>query len=142
MGTQTMLDRDTLQRRLLLCLLAGPNTGLKRVCTTMTGDQFHELLYVRRRIHPDALATPWPAGNAIFRIRAPISGVKARPRASDSKRLAPGTDLLTEWHVRYGRPGIGVLACRSAQSVYSQLKTVSSSEVAAMLGDFYAMGRR
>jgi TnpA family transposase len=140
MGTRTMLDRDTLQRRLLLCLFGlGTNTGLKRVCTTMTGDQFHDLLYVRRRyLHPDALRNAIAhVANAIFRIRAPhIWGEGTTACASDSKQFGTwDQNLLTEWHVRYGRPGIMVYWHVEKRSVciYSQLKTVSSSEVAAMI---------
>lgn len=79
MGTRTMLDRDTLQRRLLLCLFGmGTNTGLKRVCTTMTGDQFHELLYIRRRyLHPDALRNAIAhVANAIFRFCLPHASLR------------------------------------------------------------------
>ena len=135
-----MLDRATLQRRLLLCLFGlGTNTGLKRVCTTMTGDQFHELLYVRRRyLHPDALRHAIAhVANAIFHIRAPhIWGEGTTACASDSKQFGTwDQNLLTEWHVRYGRPGVMVYWHVEKRSVgiYSQLKTVSSSEVAARL---------
>lgn len=45
-----MLDRDTLQRRLLLCLHAlGTNTGLRRVLNDDSKDTYKELLYTRRR---------------------------------------------------------------------------------------------
>ncbi|MEE9147348.1 MAG: DUF4158 domain-containing protein, partial [Candidatus Tectomicrobia bacterium] len=56
-GIRSALDDETLQRRLLLCLFGlGSNAGLKRVCATPPGEQYHDLLYVRRRyLHPDAL---------------------------------------------------------------------------------------
>jgi TnpA family transposase len=147
MGTRTMLDRDTLQRRLLLCLFGmGTNTGLKRVCTTMTGDQFHVVLYVRRRyLHPEALRNAIArVAKAIVRIRAPhIWGEGTTACASDSKPFGTRDQhLLTEWHVRYGRPGIMVYWHVEKRSVciYSQLKTVSSSEVAAMLEGLFRHG--
>src|SRR5215475_4098329 len=140
MGTRTMLDRDTLQRRLLLYLFGlGTNTGLKRVCTTMTGDPFHDLLYVRRRyLHPDALRnTIAHVANAIFRIRAPhIWGEGTTACASDSKRFgAWDQNLLTEWHVRYGGRGVMIYwhVEKSSVCIYSQLKSPSSSEVSSMI---------
>ena len=55
-GIRSALDDETLQRRLLLCLFGlGSNAGLKRACATPPGEQYHDLLYVRRRyLHPDA----------------------------------------------------------------------------------------
>jgi TnpA family transposase len=42
---------------------------------------------------------------------------------------------MTEWHARYGKPGIMVYwhVERKSACIYSQLKTCSSSEVAAMI---------
>ena len=42
---------------------------------------------------------------------------------------------MTEWHVRYGRPGIMIYRHteRKSACIYSQLKTCSSSEVTAMI---------
>jgi TnpA family transposase len=139
-GARTGLDRQTLQRRLLLCLFGlGTNAGLKRVCTTTPEDEYHELLYVRRRyLHPDALRNAIAhVANAIFRIRAPhIWGEGTTACASDAKQFgAWDQNLLTEWHVRYGGRGVMVYwhVEKRAVCIYSQLKTVSSSEVAAML---------
>lgn len=69
-----MLRRDTLQKRLLLCLYGlGTNTGLKRVNTGINEENYQDLLYVRRRfIHKEqlrnAIAT---VVNATFAIRLP-----------------------------------------------------------------------
>ena len=74
LGTREMLRRDTLQKRLLLCLYGlGTNTGLKRVNTGISEENYQDLLYVRRRfIHKEqlrnAIAT---VVNAIFEIRLP-----------------------------------------------------------------------
>ena len=139
-GTRTALDRASLQRRLLLCLFGlGTNTGLKRVCATMPEDAYHELLYVRRHyLHADALRNAIAhVANAIFRIRAAhIWGEGATACASDAKHFgAWDQNLLTEWHLRYGGRGVMVYwhVEKRAVCIYSQLKTVSSSEVATML---------
>ena len=139
-GSRLSLDEQTFQRRLLLCLFGlGTNTGLKRVCTTMPEDQYHDLLYVRRRyLHPEALRNALAhVANAIFRIRAPrIWGEGTTACASDAKQFgAWDQNLLTEWHLRYGGRGVMVYwhVEKRAVCIYSQLKTVSSSEVAAML---------
>lgn len=47
--SREVLDRRTLQRRLLLCLYGlGTNTGLKRICAGQSGEDYQDLLYVRR----------------------------------------------------------------------------------------------
>ena len=139
-GTRTALDHASLQRRLLLCLFGlGTNTGLKRVCATMPEDAYHELLYVRRHyLHADALRNAIAhVANAIFRIRAAhIWGEGTTACASDAKHFgAWDQNLLTEWHLRYGGRGVMVYwhVEKRAVCIYSQLKTVSSSEVATML---------
>jgi TnpA family transposase len=139
-GIRMGLEDQTLQRRLLLCLFGlGTNTGLKRVCTTMPEDQYHDLVYVRRRyLHPEALRNALAhVANAIFRIRAArIWGDGTTACASDAKQFgAWDQNLLTEWHLRYGGRGVMVYwhVEKRAVCIYSQLKTVSSSEVAAML---------
>ncbi len=74
MGTREILDRETLQKRLLLCLFGmGTNTGLKRINTGIDGEQYQDLLYVRRRyIHKDQLRSAIAEViNAIFEIRSP-----------------------------------------------------------------------
>ncbi len=74
MGTREILDRETLQKRLLLCLFGmGTNTGLKRINTGIDGENYQDLLYVRRRyIHKDQLRSACAeVVNAIFEIRLP-----------------------------------------------------------------------
>jgi hypothetical protein len=52
-GQREVLDRETLQRRLLLCLFAlGTNTGLKRIGAGEHGESHADLCYVRRRATP------------------------------------------------------------------------------------------
>ncbi|MEE9149494.1 MAG: Tn3 family transposase [Candidatus Tectomicrobia bacterium] len=139
-GTRTVLEQETLQRRLLLSLFGlGTNAGLKRVCTTTDGESYPDLLYIRRRyLHPDALRnTIAHVANAIFRIRSPyIWGEGTTACASDSKQFgAWDQNLLTGWHMRYGGRGVMIYwhVEKHATCIYSQLKTCSSSEVAAML---------
>lgn len=139
-ASRETLDRTTLQKRLLLCLYAlGTNTGIKRISAGNPTENYKDLLYIRRRfIHKDALRKAISeVANAIFRIRLPhIWGEATTACASDSKKFA-ATDqnLLTEWHIRYRGPGIMVYWHVEKKSVciYSQLKSCSSSEVAAMI---------
>ena len=83
------LDPETLQRRLLLCLSGlGTNAGRKRVCATTPGEQYHDLLYARRRyVHADVLRNAIAeVANAIFRVRAAhIWGEGTTACASDAK---------------------------------------------------------
>ncbi len=134
------MDRRTLQRRLLLCLYGlGTNTGLKRVAAGDHGESYRDLLYVRRRyLSRDGLREAIAqVVNAVLRARNPdIWGEATTACASDSKKFAAwDQNLLTEWHIRYRGPGIMVYWHVEEKSVciYSQVKSCSSSEVAAMI---------
>jgi TnpA family transposase len=134
------LDRDTLQYRLLLALYGlGTGAGLKRVPLGNPGVSYRDLLYVRRRfITKEAVRQAIVAVvNGIFEVRLPqIWGEGTTACASDSRHFrAWDQNLMTEWHVRYGKPGIMVYwhVERKSACIYSQLKTCSSSEVAAMI---------
>lgn len=134
------LDARTLQRRLLLCLYGlGTNAGLKRVAAGNAQETYRDLLYVRRRyLSPDGLREAIAqVVNAIFEVRNPdLWGEATTACASDSKKFAAwDQNLLTEWHVRYRGPGIMVYwhVERKAVCIYSQVKSCSSSEVAAMM---------
>jgi TnpA family transposase len=140
LGNREILDRDTLQQRLLLCLYGlGANTGLKRVISKEQGVTYDELLYVKRRyIHTEALRTAIAeVANAIFRIRQPhIWGEGTTACASDSKKFgAWDQNLMTEWHIRYGGRGVMIYwhVEKNANCIYSQLQRCSASEVAAMI---------
>ena len=134
------LERETLQKRLLLCLYAlGTNTGLKRVCAGDHGESYKDLQYVRRRyIDREQLrAAAAAVANGIFAARLPqVWGEGTTACVSDSKKFgAYDQNLLTEWHIRYRGPGVLVYWSleKNAVCIYSQLKSCSSSEVAAML---------
>ena len=139
-GSRETLDRATLQRRLLLCLHGlGTNAGLKRMCSGGSTDSYADLQYVRRRYitkeHIRAAITQ--VCNAIFQVRqADLWGEATTACASDSKKFgAWDQNLMTEWHARYGGPGIMIYyhVERHSVCIYSQLKACSSSEVAAMI---------
>ena len=75
--------------------------------------------------------------NAIFRVRKPaLWGEGTTACASDSKKFgAWDQNLMTEWHARYGGPGVMIYwhVEKNSVCIYSQLKACSSSEVAAMI---------
>ena len=134
------MDPATLQKRLLLCLYGlGTNTGLKRVSAGHHGESYADLFYVRRRfITPAYLRQAIiQVANAIFRARVPqFWGEGTTACASDAKRFgAWDQNLLTEWHVRYGGRGVMIYwhVEKNSTCIFSQLKTCSSSEVAAMI---------
>lgn len=134
------MDRQTLQKRLLLCLYGvGTNTGLKRMAAGNPDVTAKDLLYVRRRFiscdhlrHANARVA-----NAVLAARVPaIWGEATTTCASDSKKFAAwDQNLVTEWHARYRGPGVVIYwhVEKKATCIYSQLKTCSSSEVAAMI---------
>ena len=134
------IDRDTLQRRILLCLYGmGTNTGLRRVLSAEDVETYKELLYARRRfIQKSALRNAIArVANATFAIRrAEIWGDGTTSCASDSKKFgAWDQNLMTEWHIRYGGRGVMIYwhVDKKSVCIYSQLKRCSSSEVAAMI---------
>lgn len=134
------LGRDTLQKRLILSLYGlGTNTGLQRVSTGEHGESYKDLLYVRRKfIHKDNLRNAISeVVNAIFRVRMQeIWGDATTSCASDSKKFgAWDQNLMTEWHIRYRGRGIMIYwhVEKNSTCIYSQLKSCSSSEVAAMM---------
>ncbi len=140
MGTREILGRETLQKRLLLCLFGmGTNTGLKRINTGIDGESYQDLIYVRRKyIHKDQLRSAIASVvNAIFEIRWPhIWGEGTTTCASDSKHFtAWEQNLMTQYHLRYGGRGVMIYwhVEKNSACIYSQLKTCSSSEVAAMI---------
>ncbi len=75
--------------------------------------------------------------NSIFQTRvAQIWGEGTTACASDSKKFGSwDQNLMTEWHIRYGGRGVMIYwhVEKKSTCIYSQLKTCSSSEVAAMI---------
>lgn len=139
-ANREILDRDTLQKRLILSLYGlGTNTGLKRVSAGEHGESYKDLLYVRRKfIHKDNLRNAIAeVVNAIFRVRMQeIWGEGTTSCASDSKKFgAWDQNLMTEWHIRYRGRGVMIYwhVEKNSTCIYSQLKSCSSSEIAAMI---------
>ncbi len=139
-ASRERLPRDVLHRRLILCLYGlGTNTGFKRLPSADPGTTDSDLRYARSRyIHKEQLRNAIAhVANAIFEIRrAEIWGEGTTACASDSKKFgAWNQNLLTEWHIRYRGPGIMIYwhVEKKSTCIYSQLKSCSSSEVAAMI---------
>src|SRR2546421_2468013 len=134
------LDPMTLEKRLLLCLYGlGTNIGLKRVSAGDHGISYRELVYTKQRfMTPEHLrAAIREVANATFQARLPhIWGEATTACASDSKKFSAfDQNLLTEWHARYRGPGVLIYwhVEHKATCIFSQLKSCSSSEVAAMI---------
>lgn len=139
-ANREILDRETLQKRLILSLYGlGTNTGLKRVSAGDHGESYKDLLYVRRKfIHKDNLRNAIAeVVNAIFQVRMQeIWGEGTTSCASDSKKFgAWDQNLMTEWHIRYRGRGVMIYwhVEKNSTCIYSQLKSCSSSEIAAMI---------
>ncbi len=111
LGAREALAPDVLQRRLLLCLHGlGANAGLKRMRSGGSGETYADLAYVRRRyITKEQLRVAIAkVCDAIFTVRrVDLWGEGTTAYASDSKRFgAWDQNLMTEWHARYGGPGV------------------------------------
>ena len=139
-ASREVIDRDVLRRRLLLALFAlGTNMGIKGVVSTGDhGESETALRYVRRHyITRDNLRRAITrVVNATFDARDPRWWGTGTACASDSKKFGSWeSNLMTEWHNRYGGPGVMIYwhVERRSMCIYSQLKNCSSSEVAAMI---------
>lgn len=139
-ASREILDRGTLRRRLLLCLYGlGTNAGLRRMAGSDAGATERELRWVRQKfVSRDHLrAAVARVADATFSVRLPeVWGEATTSCASDSKKFGSwDQNLMTEWHIRYGGRGVMIYwhVERKSVCVYSQLKSASSSEVAAMI---------
>lgn len=138
-GTKEVRSREALRPLLLLDLFAeGTNTGIKRVATANQHYTYDELLYVRTHyLSIEALRQANRAViNKVLALRNPLLWGEDYACASDGSRFASWSqNLMTEWRSRY--KGYGVLVYwhveTNAVCLYSQLRSFSSSEVAAMI---------
>lgn len=137
---RVMLDKETIERRVMYCLYAyGTNTGLRRVASATSEATYDELLHIRKRfITPEAIRRAATAiASATLSVRDPaIWGAEGTSCASDSKKFgAWDQNLLTEWHARYRGRGVMIYwhVAKRATCIYSQLKKCSSSEVSSMI---------
>ncbi len=139
-ASREALDPQTVRRRLLLCIFAlATNAGLKRIAAGQHGESYSDLRYVLRRFITrehlrDAIAR---VANATFVARdRQIWGEATTTCASDSKKFgAWDQNLRTEFSQRHFGAGVMVYwhVEKKAVCIYSKIKTVSSSEVAAMI---------
>lgn len=136
-----VLDNETKRKRLLMILFGlGTNTGIKRIANA-TNDpvSFDNLRYLKRKyFNKDNLRNVNIAVvNAIHKTRLNhIWGEGSTSCASDSKKFgAWDQNLMTEWHIRYRGRGVMIYwhVEKKSTCIYSQLKSCSSSEVAAMI---------
>ena len=134
------IDRLALQYRILLCLYGmGTNAGLKRVAAGQEQVSYRDLLYTRQRFISTAHLRHaiGEVVNHTLQARLPdLWGAGTSACASDARYFgAWDQNLMTEWRARYGGPVVGIYwhVERHAACIYSQLKTCSSSEVAAMI---------
>jgi Tn3 transposase DDE domain len=113
-ASREVIDRDTLRRRLLLCLFAlGTNMGIKAIVATGEHGEHGEteaaLRHVRRHfITRDNLRRAIARlASATFAARDPNWWGQGTACASDSKKFGSWeSNLMTEWHQRYGGPGV------------------------------------
>jgi TnpA family transposase len=138
-GHHENMEPEELRRRLLLALYAiGSNTGLKRMCTANMEVTENDLHYIKRRhVHADNLrAAIRQVINSILAERNKEMWPEVTGCACDSTLLTSWEqNMLAEWHGRYRKHGVRIYwhVDQKSTCIYSQLKTCTSSEVAAML---------
>jgi Tn3 transposase DDE domain/Domain of unknown function (DUF4158) len=139
------LPEGVLRRRLLLVLFAlGTNIGIKRIADGLAVDgvELGDIEAALRRVRASHLTRDnlrkaiRRLVNATLGMRDPAWWGDGTACASDSKKFGSwSSNLMTEWHQRYRGPGIMIYwhVDRGRVCIYSQLKTCSASEVAAMI---------
>ena len=139
-ATRETIPRDQLQRRLLLVLFAlGTNLGIKAVANGGDhGESEASLRRIRRMFvtRDNLRAAIARVVSETFARRDPQWWGTGTACASDSKKFKSWeSNLMTEWHNRYGGSGVMIYWHVEKKSIciYSQLKSCSSSEVAAMI---------
>lgn len=134
-----MRSREALRPLIILDLFAeGTNTGVRRISCANHQYSYDELLYVRKNYFSiEALRNANGAVvNKILDLRNPRLWGEGQACASDGKRFESWSqNLMTEWRSRY--KGYSVLVYwhveTNAVCIYSQLRSFSQSEVAAMI---------
>jgi TnpA family transposase len=139
-ASREVVPRTTLRRRLLLVLFAlGTNVGIKQI---VTGGEHGETEATLRRVRrtfvtrDNLRAAVARVVNETFAVRDEALWGEGTACASDSKKFGSwSSNFMTEWHARYGGPGVMVYwhVERKSVCIYSQLKNCSASEVAAMI---------
>lgn len=139
-GQKTYLKPTEISERILLNIYGmGTNVGLKHMCAGNIGISEHQLRHVKNYFLStenlkNALSK---VANALFEVRQKeIWGNMPTALASDSTQFsAYFQNLISEYHNRYGGRGVMIYwhVEKNACCVHSQLKSVSSSEVSAMI---------
>ena len=138
-ATRQVIPPQVLQRRLLLVLFAlGTNMGIRQLAAGEHGETEAALRHVRRVfVNRDNLRRAIiRLVNATLEVRDQTLWGHGTACASDSKKFgAWQSNLLTEWHARYRGAGVMIYwhVERRSVAIYSQLKSCSASEVAAMI---------
>nr|MDQ3316412.1 Tn3 family transposase [Actinomycetota bacterium] len=139
-ASREVTDPESLRRRLLLVLFGlGTNVGIRQVVATGEhGETEATLRRVRRtRVNRDNLRRAIARlVNATFEVRDELWWGEGTACASDSKKFGSiESNIMTEWHQRYRGPGVMIYwhVERKSVCIYSQLKSCSASEVAAMV---------
>ena len=132
-ATREATPREVIRKRLLLVLYAlGTNVGIKRVADggkhgeTEAALRATRYLFVNRDNLRKAIAT---LVNATLRMRDPAWWGNGTACASDSKKFGSwSSNLMTEYHVRYGGHGVMIYwhVEKKSVCVYSQLKSCSA----------------
>ena len=139
-ATREVIDRSTLRRRRLLCLFAlDTNIGIRQLVDTGEhGQTDAKLRYVRRHFitRDNRRCAITTFVSATLEARDPAWWCTGTACASDSKKFSSWeSNLMTKWHNRHGGPGVMIYwhVERISTCIYSQLRSCSSSDVAAMI---------
>jgi len=139
-ASRQVVPRETLRKRLLLVLFAlGTNVGIRQIVASGEhGETEAALRRVRRTFvtRDNLRAAVARVVNATFAVRDEALWGEGTACASDSKKFGSwSSNFMTEWHARYGGPGVMIYwhVERKSVCIYSQLKSCSASEVAAMI---------
>jgi len=140
LASREITSRTVLRRRLLLVLFAlGTNMGIRHIVDGTDAGESEAMLRRVRRLYvnrDDLRRAIAKLVNATFATRQSALWGHGTACAWDSRKFGPwSANLMTEWHARYGGPGVMIYwhVERKSICIYSQLKTCSASEVAAML---------
>ena len=137
---RNILLPEILKKRLYLVLYAiGTNAGIYRIASGSNDEKYDDLIYVKRRyLSKEAVKNAiTDVVNATLSARRPdIWGEATTTCASDSTQFGSwDQNLISEWHMRYGGRGVMIYwhVEKGSLCIYSQLKSCSSSEAAAMI---------
>jgi TnpA family transposase len=139
-ATRETTPRPVIRKRLLLVLHSlGINIGIKRIAAAGNHGETEATLRSTRAlfVNRDNLRNAVSAVvNETLKARDPLWWGHGTACASDSKKFGSwSSNIMTEYHVRYGGHGVMIYwhVEKKSLCVYSQLKSCSASEVAAMI---------